>query len=36
MIVMGSWGLGKFADVFMGGVSHKVSHLSSCTCVAVK
>ncbi len=36
MIVMGSRGLGKFADLFMGGVSHKVSHLSSCTCVTVK
>lgn len=36
MIVMGSRGLGKFADLFMGGVSHKVSHLSHCTCVTVK
>lgn len=36
MIVMGSRGLGKFADVFMGGVSHKVSHLAPCTCVTVK
>jgi nucleotide-binding universal stress UspA family protein len=36
MIVMGSRGLGKFADVLMGSVSHKVSHLSKCTCVTVK
>ena len=36
MIVMGSRGLGKLADIFMGSVSHKVSHLSKCTCVTVK
>lgn len=36
MIVMGSRGLGKFAGVFMGSVSHKVSHLAPCTVVAVK
>lgn len=36
MIVMGSRGLGKFADMLMGSVSHKVSHLAPCTCVTVK
>ena len=36
MIVMGSRGLGKFAELMMGSVSHKVSHLARCTCVIVK
>ena len=36
MIVMGSRGLGNVAGVLMGSVSHKVSHLSECTCVTVK
>ena len=36
MIIMGSRGLGNIAGVLMGSVSHKVSHLSKCTCVAVK
>ena len=36
MIFMGSRGLGKVAGVLMGSVSHKVSHLSKCTCVTVK
>lgn len=36
MIVMGSRGLGRVADVFMGSVSHRVSHLCECTCVTVK
>ena len=36
MIFMGSRGLGKVAGVLMGSVSHKVSHLSECTCVTVK
>tara|TARA_R110002072_G_scaffold1084_10_gene8970 strand:- start:967 stop:1494 length:528 start_codon:yes stop_codon:yes gene_type:complete len=36
MIVMGSRGLGKFDELFMGSVSHKVSHLSKSTCVTVK
>jgi len=36
MIIMGSRGLGNIAGVLMGSVSHKVNHLSKCTCVTVK
>lgn len=36
MIVMGSRGLGKVADLFMGSVSHRVNHMAECTCVTVK
>ena len=36
MIVMGSRGLSDLKGLFVGSVSHKVSHLSECTCVTVK
>lgn len=36
VIVMGSRGLGKFAELMMGSVSHKVSHLARCSCFIVK
>ena len=36
MIVLGSRGLGHIAGLVMGSVSHKVSHLSDCTCITVK
>lgn len=35
MIVMGSRGLGDASGILQGSVSHKVNHLSSCTCVTV-
>jgi nucleotide-binding universal stress UspA family protein len=36
MIVMGSRGLGAIKGMFLGSVSHKVSHLAECTCITVK
>ena len=35
-IVMGSRGLGRISEMLMGSVSHKVNHLSKCTCITVK
>jgi nucleotide-binding universal stress UspA family protein len=35
-IVMGSRGLGHISGMLMGSVSHKVNHLSDCTCITVK
>lgn len=36
LIVMGRRGLGKYAGILMGSVSHKVSHLADCACITVK
>lgn len=36
MIVMGSRGLSDAAGLFLGSVSHRVSHLAACTVVVVK
>ncbi len=36
LIVMGRRGLGDFAGVFLGSVSHKVAQASDCSCLTVK
>lgn len=36
MIVMGSRGLSDLRGMLVGSVSHKVAHLTPCTCVTVK
>lgn len=36
MIIMGNRGLGKFPELVMGSVSHKVTQLATSTCVIVK
>lgn len=36
MIIMGSRGFSDIKGLLLGSVSHKVSHLASCTCVTVK
>lgn len=35
-IVIGSRGLSDIKGLFLGSVSHKVSHLAECTCITVK
>ena len=36
LIVMGTRGLGGLEGMFVGSVSHKVSHLADCTCITVR
>ena len=36
MLVIGSRGLGSFKSIFLGSVSHKVTHAAQCTCITVK
>ncbi|MGI9416885.1 MAG: universal stress protein [Geminicoccaceae bacterium] len=35
-IVIGSRGLSDIKGLFLGSISHKVSHLATCTCITVK
>jgi nucleotide-binding universal stress UspA family protein len=36
LIVMGTRGLSPLTGMFVGSVSHKVSHLADCTCITVR
>jgi len=36
LVVMGRRGLGNVAGLVMGSVSHKVAHLTECSCLTVK
>ena len=36
LIVLGTRGLSNLKGLFIGSVSHKVSHLAECTCITVK
>ena len=36
LIVMGTRGLSDLKGLFVGSVSHKVSHLADCTCITVR